>query len=170
MCTFAERLNKLRKERNLTQKELAENTDISVRTIKRYEAGDSLPAVSDTRTNSALDRLAEFFGVYPIWLLTGKGYESAWKELQESANSSITHKWVVDARIKAHNELKACIIKNYQLDDYLVNPFAGNESMTHEQRAKAERVSQLTEAMLNNIFNHIEMSVKSYRLKISDLI
>lgn len=57
MNTFASRLKELRKERGLTQKQLAEQTRTSERGIQNYELGERSPAFD------ALISLADFFGV-----------------------------------------------------------------------------------------------------------
>ena len=51
--TFAENLKNLRKEKNLTQEELAEKTGINRKTISRYERGETLP-----RTKEYYDKLS----------------------------------------------------------------------------------------------------------------
>ena len=53
--TIGEKIKKLRKENGLTQKQLSELTDIPVRTIQRYEAGDFNPKMkSITKIADAL--------------------------------------------------------------------------------------------------------------------
>ena len=55
--TFAENLKNLRKEKNLTQEELAEKTGINRKTISRYERGETLPRTKEyyDKLSSALD-------------------------------------------------------------------------------------------------------------------
>ena len=60
------RLKELRKEKRLTQKELAEETDIPYRTLQRWENGES-----QIKPEKA-EKLANFFGVSIAHLL---GYE-----------------------------------------------------------------------------------------------
>ena len=60
------RLKELRKEKKLTQKELAEETDIPYRTLQRWENGES-----QIKPEKA-EKLANFFGVSIAHLL---GYE-----------------------------------------------------------------------------------------------
>ena len=60
------RLKDLRKEKKLTQKELAEETDIPYRTLQRWENGES-----QIKPEKA-EKLANFFGVSIAHLL---GYE-----------------------------------------------------------------------------------------------
>lgn len=60
------RLKELRKEKKLTQKELAEKTDIPYRTLQRWENGES-----QIKPDKA-QKLADFFGVSIAHLL---GYD-----------------------------------------------------------------------------------------------
>ncbi len=57
------RLKELRKEKKLTQKELAEETDIPYRTLQRWENGET-----DIKSDKA-QQLADFLGVTPAYLL-----------------------------------------------------------------------------------------------------
>lgn len=57
------RLKELRKEKKLTQKELAEKTDIPYRTLQRWENGES-----QIKPDKA-QKLADFFGVSVGYLL-----------------------------------------------------------------------------------------------------
>ncbi|HPZ00026.1 MAG TPA: helix-turn-helix transcriptional regulator [Clostridiales bacterium] len=62
---FSENLRSLRKAYGLTQRELAEEMDLTLRTIQNYERGNILPKKRNT-----IQRLAEFFEV-PISALLG---------------------------------------------------------------------------------------------------
>lgn len=73
----------LRKENNLTQKELAENLNVSDKAISRWETGKGFPDV-----NSLL-ALSEFFGVSVNELLAGKRIEE--EKLTEIAEKNIIH-------------------------------------------------------------------------------
>ena len=57
------KIKQLRKEKKLTQKELAEETDISYRTLQRWENGET-----DIKPEKA-QQLADFFGVSVGYLL-----------------------------------------------------------------------------------------------------
>lgn len=54
---FGEKMKQLRNEKGLTQQQLAEELNITKRTIINYEGGKSYP------TTDALPRIAAFFGV-----------------------------------------------------------------------------------------------------------
>ena len=71
----------LRKENNLTQKELAENLNVSDKAISRWETGKGFPDV-----NSLL-ALSEFFGVSVNELLAGKRIEE--EKLTEIAEENV---------------------------------------------------------------------------------
>lgn len=75
---------KLRKELNLTQKELAENLNVSDKAISRWETGKGFPDV-----NSLL-ALSEFFGVSVNELLAGK-------RIEKEKITEIAEKNIVDA-------------------------------------------------------------------------
>ncbi len=60
------RLKELRKEKKLTQKELAEETDIPYRTLQRWEKGENNIKPEKTK------KLADYFGVSVPYLL---GYD-----------------------------------------------------------------------------------------------
>lgn len=55
---FAEKLKTLRKEKNITQGELAKKSGISLKTISRYEMGQTLP-----RSKKFFDKLSKVLGV-----------------------------------------------------------------------------------------------------------
>lgn len=62
MSTFGERIKKLRKQKGLTQRQMAETFGITERNYQRYEA-------SDSPSNDTLLKLADFFGVTTDYLL-----------------------------------------------------------------------------------------------------
>ncbi len=64
--TFAERLKRIRSQRNFTQEQLAEISEISVQTIRNYEQGISKNPVSEYLLN-----LAKALDVTPEYLLLG---------------------------------------------------------------------------------------------------
>jgi len=68
---FADRLRQLRKERDLSQVELAERVGLHPNLIGRYERGESQPA-ADT-----LKRLADTLGVTSDYLLDGTTEQAA---------------------------------------------------------------------------------------------
>lgn len=59
---FGENLRKLRKEKNLTQKQLAEHLGVTARTIGYYESGQRFPSPE------TINRIADFFDVSLDWL------------------------------------------------------------------------------------------------------
>lgn len=73
------RLKELRKEKKLTQKELAEETDIPYRTLQRWENGET-----DIKSDKA-EKLADFFGVSEMYLLGYSDFknEDAYYEAKE---------------------------------------------------------------------------------------
>ncbi len=63
MANFTDRLQLLKVERNLLQKDIAQAAEISLRTYQRYESGERLP---DT---DVLSKLADYFNVSTDYLL-----------------------------------------------------------------------------------------------------
>lgn len=59
---LGENLRKLRKEKNLTQKQLAEYLGVTARTIGYYENGQRFPSPE------TINRIADFFNVSLDWL------------------------------------------------------------------------------------------------------
>lgn len=64
---FATKLKKLRQEKNLTQEELAKASGISVKTISRYELGETMP-----RTKKYYQKLADALDVDTDYFLTNE--------------------------------------------------------------------------------------------------
>ena len=62
---FAEKIRELRKERKMTQAELAKAIGVSPRTIQNYEIADAYP-----KKREIYDKLAEFFDVDVNYLRT----------------------------------------------------------------------------------------------------
>lgn len=62
--TFGKRIRELRTQRGLTQPQLAAQLGMSLRTVKNYELGTSLP-----RTRETYQKLADFFHVNINYLL-----------------------------------------------------------------------------------------------------
>ena len=85
------RLKELRKEKKLTQKELAEKTDIPYRTLQRWENGETDIKLSQAKM------LADYFGVSETYLL---GYS----DIKNEADIKVA---VLDETIE-----KLCVIKD----------------------------------------------------------
>jgi transcriptional regulator with XRE-family HTH domain len=73
---FPERLARLRKERNLTQKELAQRVDVHITQIQRYENGSTQPTLDIIR------KLATTLAVSADELIFGKGERDPIDELK----------------------------------------------------------------------------------------
>ncbi len=90
----------LRKENNLTQKELSQKLNVSDKAISRWETGRGFPDV-----NSLL-ALSEFFGVSVNELLAGKRLEE--EKLSETAEKNIIQ--VIETKEKAVKKKKLQMI------------------------------------------------------------
>ena len=64
--TIGERLLKLRKEKNLSQEDLANILDVSRQTVSKWETGESMPDFNK------ICPLCEYFGITSDELITGK--------------------------------------------------------------------------------------------------
>lgn len=64
--TVGERLLKLRKEKNMSQEELANVLDVSRQTVSKWETGESMPDFNK------ICPLCEYFGITSDELITGK--------------------------------------------------------------------------------------------------
>lgn len=69
-CNFGENLKKLRKGRNLTQKELGAKIGLSKAVVSKYENGMGYPAFD------VLIRIAQYFGVTTDYLLGVAGNQT----------------------------------------------------------------------------------------------
>lgn len=63
MTIFKDRFKQLRKEKELTQQEIADAVDVSFTLVSAWERGERLPSVGK------LEQLADFFGVSVDYLL-----------------------------------------------------------------------------------------------------
>ena len=106
---FAKRLNSLRKERGLTQQALADNIELHVNQIKRYEAGTAQP------TLDTLVKLSKALQTTLDDLVFGDDQRSPIDELklqfealtQFSDNERIVAKEVLESLILKHNAKRA---------------------------------------------------------------
>lgn len=112
--TFAERLKRIRSQRNYTQEQLAEISEISVQTIRNYEQGISKNPVSEYLLN-----LAKVLDVTPEYLLLGGNnmttYTNAIKtELMQLNNFNKI------SEIK-NEEFNSTILSHLELDEELIS-------------------------------------------------
>ncbi len=165
MFTFANRLYDLRKERNLTQEQLSNLTAVPVRSIIRYEKGQTIPSSSTAKNNgnTNLTVLANFFGVFPTWLLTGKGYKNEWEQIQHEAktNSSVKKALVFQERMKKRSELERCIEEYFSLGK--PQHYLDDENLTHEQWEQSWIENKARNDLMNSFFNFMETETQKYK-------
>ncbi len=101
-------IRKFRKERGLTQKELAERVNVATGTIQQYELGKREPKLA------ILQRVALALGVRIEDLVgletfaTGAEFGQRWKELQEAArNSPAEDQLTVKATVSPEKRIEA---------------------------------------------------------------
>ena len=107
----------LRKEQNLTQKELAEKLNLSDKTVSKWECGKGLP------DNSIMITLCDFMGISINELLSGerlsivdynkKAEENIMTLIQETTKNRKNQKW--DALIRITGELSLVLIMFFSL-------------------------------------------------------
>lgn len=104
---ISERIKKLMKEKKMTQKILAEKTDINQRTIASYVSENKLPGTE------ALYKISQVLGVSIEYLLTGettKLNEKEKKLLEDYRNSPKNIQEIVDKTLalnKKNNSVQA---------------------------------------------------------------
>lgn len=100
-------LKTLRKEKNLTQEQLAEQLGVSGRTVSRWETGSNMPDIS------LLVEIAEFYGISVTELIDGeRKSEDMNEEVKEVADKMAdyagTEKTTIIRNIRNHSLLGLC--------------------------------------------------------------
>lgn len=91
-------LKQCRKEKNLTQEQLAEQFEVSARTVSRWETGINMPDLS------MLVQLAEYYNVEMRELLDGERSQTMNKEMKETLDKvALYEEWVKQKALKAGN-------------------------------------------------------------------
>jgi len=91
-------LKQCRKEKNLTQEQLAEKFGVSARTVSRWETGINMPDLS------ILVQLAEYYDVEMRELLDGERSQTMNKEMKETLDKvAVYEEWVKQKALKAGN-------------------------------------------------------------------
>lgn len=173
MDTFGQRLKSLRTSRRLTQKQVAEAIGTDEKTITKYEHDSRIPSHQSTGTIN-LRKLAELFGVYPEWLLTGKGYMNKEQELRERAKveeriqiaaqyvEKYQHKYRIEKEIS-----KLYDIENIpKLKGRLANTSVYDidfSSLSDDEWDELISAAQARVDMMNSIFNYIEIETGKFK-------
>ena len=91
-------LKQCRKEKNLTQEQLAEKFEVSARTVSRWETGTNMPDLG------ILVQLAEYYDVEMRELLDGERRQTMNKEMKEILDKvAVYEEWVKQKALKAGN-------------------------------------------------------------------
>ena len=91
-------LKQCRKEKKLTQEQLAEKFGVSARTVSRWETGINMPDLS------ILVQLAEYYDVEMRELLDGERSQTMNKEMKETLDKvAVYEEWVKQKALKAGN-------------------------------------------------------------------
>lgn len=112
MTGFSERLGEVRKQKNLTQREVAERLDVSFQAVSLWERGETAPDI---------EKLADIASLYQVsvdWLLTGKQEERLLIDFQDSLSDRLFD----EGRMYTYVKTYACAKHMYQTARVL--PFA----------------------------------------------
>ena len=91
-------MKQCRKEKNLTQEQLAEKFGVSARTVSRWETGSNMPDLS------ILVELADYYDIEIKELLDGERSSTMNKEMKETLNKVADYEdWVKQKALKAGN-------------------------------------------------------------------
>ena len=91
-------LKQCRKEKNLTQEQLAEKFEVSARTVSRWETGINMPDLS------ILVQFAEYYDVEMRELLDGERSQTMNKEMKETLDKvAVYEEWAKRKALKAGN-------------------------------------------------------------------
>ncbi len=88
MSSIGERLKQLRKERNISQADLAQALGTNIFTVSRWERNVAVPSSKYSK------KISKYFGVNELWLLTGEGEKDAPLEEEEQAKEELS--WITD--------------------------------------------------------------------------
>ena len=98
---FSEKLRSLRKDKSLSQEEVAEKLNVSRQTISKYELGDATPDLNK------ISEIAELFNVSFDYLL-GDGVVKEEKQVIQSSNNTITIMSSITKMMANHYKFKEC--------------------------------------------------------------
>ena len=112
--SFSKRFIQLRKERHLTQQQMADTVGIHITQVKRYEAGQAQPSVE------LLKKIATAFNVTTDWLIFSEGERELPNELQlkfeavsqMSEDDQQTIQSIIDGMILKHTASQLTATRN----------------------------------------------------------
>lgn len=173
MESFGRRLNRLRTSRKLTQKYVADAIGTDEKTISKYEHDKRIPSHQGKGTGN-LESLADLFGVYEEWLLTGKGYENKTEELRERAKeeerlqlaSHYIEKYKHHLKIEKEIEILYDIENIPKLEGRLANTTVTDidySELSPEEWDEIMSAAQAKADLFNSIFNYIEIATRRFK-------
>lgn len=98
--TFSERLAMARKEKGMTQSDVAEKLNVSFQAVSLWERGETTPEINKLADISAL------FQVSLDWLLTGKSEESVFMDFQDSLSDRLFDENRMYTYVKTYASMK----------------------------------------------------------------
>lgn len=123
MVTIGEKIAMLRKEKDITQTQLAEYLHLVPQTISKWEVGNGTPEVT------LLPRIAAFFGVSIDELFGESSLEHAW---------DVVMKYSVLRDDKSFQEALACLKAQMQTIDATLNNGMGDREKLEQERIELE--------------------------------
>lgn len=128
MAAFSEILSELRKDRHLTQKELADAMNVSIGTISNYETGRHLPDL-DT-----LVWLADNFDVTTDYLLGRTENKLSINRIEEPFTAEVTVGALIDTLLALQEETRELLVNLLNL--IRIGDFVGARNMNPRKDGK----------------------------------
>lgn len=113
MITIGERIKELRKERKISQAELAKNINVSPGNVGDWERGKAKPGAD------ALISLMEYFSVSADWLLTGKGSTQNKVHNEATAEDTGSTRKTIDSDVSMLTEEERSLVLSFRHFDEL---------------------------------------------------
>lgn len=98
--TFSKRLSNARKERGLTQSNVAEKLDVSFQAVSSWERGETTPEINK------LEDIASLYQVSLDWLLTGKTEARVLFDFQDSLSDRLFNENKMYTYVKTYASVK----------------------------------------------------------------
>ena len=141
---FKEKLRKLRKERNLTQEQLAEKLNVSRQAITKWETSDGIPDIEN------LKQISKFFGISMDELLKEEN------ELVISETNDYNYIKEIEIEHSKHYDINICKIQEL------------NFMLNNEEKVKIELLSKTRENLkdifkidIDDLYNKMDIDITS---------
>lgn len=112
MITIGERIKELRKQKKISQAELAKNINVSAGNVGDWERGKAKPGAD------AIISLIQYFSVSADWLLTGNSKNSTGQNINLEHNLDITRKNIDPDTLSLNSEERSLILAFRSFDEF----------------------------------------------------